>query len=470
MPKSKKSLTIFLLLMINLATVLSIRNWPVTAIYGYTSIFYLLLSMVFFFIPCALVSAELATLFPEKGGVFIWVKEALGHRFGFLAIWLLWVENIVWYPTILSFISAAFAYTFFPSLADNPIYTCLMVTIVFWGITIFNLRGIRFTGRFSTFCVVVGTFIPAALIISLGIGWVLSGKPLMISLATTPLIPDFSSIATFSVLTGIILGFGGLEMPAVHACDVKNPKKSFPIAIFLSAGIIVVLTILGTLCIAIAVPQKEISFVSGTIEAMSIFLTRYNLAYLMPAIAFLIATGALGGVSSWVVGPCRGLLAAAETGDFPPFMQKTNSQGMPYNLMIVQGIVVTALSLLFILMPNVSSSFWIMTVLAAQLYIIMYILLFISGIVLKYKKANLKRAYQVPGGNLGMWIVSGLGIIGVSFAFIIGFFPPPDVQVKSLFFFEGFLIVGIISMIIAPFIIYHCRKPSWKVLKQKPKS
>lgn len=466
MAQSKKSLSVFLLLMINLATVLSIRNWPITAMYGYTSIFYLLLSVLFFFIPCALVSAELATLFPKKGGVYVWVREALGHRLGFVAVWLLWIENIVFYPAILSFVSAAIAYVFFPHLAENPIYTCFMVIAVFWFLTLINFRGIRFTGRFSTFCVIAGTFIPAALIFILGGVYLFSGKPLMINLETTPIFPDFRMIATFSVLTGILLGFGGIEMPAVHAADVKNPKKNFPIAIFLSAAIIVTLTIVGTLCIAIVIPRDEISLVAGAMEAMSIFLNQYGLSMLMPIVALLMAIGALGGVSSWIVGPCRGFLAAAEQGEFPPFMQKTNKHDMPHVLMIIQAVIVTGLAVLFVMMPNISSSFWLITVLSAQLYIVMYILLFLSGIVLKYKKRHTHRAYSVPGGMIGMWIVAGLGLIGVTFSLVIGFFPPPDVQVDNLVFFESFLGIGIVSMVALPFIIYALRRPSWKPLKK----
>ena len=80
--------------MINVATILSIRNWPVSAEYGLSSVVFLLLALLFFFIPAALVSAELATGWPQAGGVFVWVKEALGPRLGFLAIWLLWIENV----------------------------------------------------------------------------------------------------------------------------------------------------------------------------------------------------------------------------------------------------------------------------------------------------------------------------------------------------------------------------------------
>jgi len=417
--------------------------------------------MIFFFIPCALVSAELSTLFPQKGGIYIWVKEALGHRMGFVAVWLLWVENIVFYPAILSFITAAIAYVFFPHLSDNPLYTCVGVIIVFWALTLLNLRGIHFTGKLSTFCVIVGTFIPTALILVLGAIYLFSGKPFMISLKSTPIFPDLSQISTFSVLTGILLSFAGLEMPAIHAGDVENPKKNFPIAIFLSAAIIVILTILGTLSIAIVVPSNEISLVSGTIFAVSAFLKQYNLSSLTPIVSLFIAIGALGGISNWIVGPCRGLLTAGEKGDFPPFMQKTNKHGMPIVLMFIQAIIVSALSILFLLMPNVSSSFWMMTVLAAQLYILMYILLFISGIVLKKVRKNDPRPYAVPFGTLGMTIVAGFGLIGVLFSFVIGFFPPPDINGLHLPFFVSFLTIGIVIMTAIPFIIFEMRKPHW---------
>ena len=470
MKNSKKSLSLFLLVMINLVTVLSIRNWPMTAMYGYTSIFYLVISMLLFFIPCAFVSAELAALFPEKGGVFVWIKEALGHKMGFLAIWLLWVENIVWYPTILSFISGTLAYIFKPSLADDPVYTCVMIIVVFWAITLANFRGIKFTGKFSAFCVIAGTFIPAFIILGLGGVSALSGKESMLDISSTPLIPDFSGVAAFSILTGILLSFAGLEMPAVHASDVKNPKKNYPLAIFLSAGVIVILTIMGTLCIANTIAPDNISLISGTLATLQVFLEQYQLSPMMPILALLIAIGAIGGVSSWVVGPCKGLLAAAEHGDLPPIMQKTNDHGMPYVLMIIQGVIVSVLSLLFVLMPNISSSFWMLTVLAAQLYIVMYILLFTSGIVLKYKKKNTKRVYSVPFGNIGMWVISGTGLISVSFALIVGFFPPPEIEVVNIVFFECFLFFGILLMVLTPFIIYSFRKPSWNKSHKQPKT
>ncbi len=125
--------------MINVAAIGSVKNWPVTAEYGFSSIFYFLLAALIFFLPMSLVSAELATGWPKSGGVFAWVKEAFGHRTGFLAIWLLWIENAIWYPTILSFLAATIAYIFDPTLSNNITFTISIILIAFWAATIANL-------------------------------------------------------------------------------------------------------------------------------------------------------------------------------------------------------------------------------------------------------------------------------------------------------------------------------------------
>jgi amino acid transporter len=108
-------------------------------------------------------------------------------------------------------------------------------------------------------------------------------------------------------------------------------------------------------------------------------------------------------------------------------------------------------------MPNVSSSFWMLTILAAQLYIVMYILMFISAIVLKYKRKDVQRHYKVPFGNVGMWIISSMGILGCAFTFFIGFFPPSPVDTGKLIFFELFLGAGLIVFCSTPLIIFQIR-------------
>ena len=458
---SKRTITVFFLTMINLATILSIKNWPFTAGLGLASIFYIAVGAIIFFIPVSLVAAELATGWPEKGGVFAWVREGLGHKWGFLAVWLLWVENVVWYPTILSFIAGSIAFLINPQLAENNLYAFLVIVVAFWGLTLANLLGMKASSWISTVGMILGTLIPGCIIIGLGCSWVASGHDHQLLFSWDSLIPDLSNVGQLAILSGIALGFGGMEMPAVHAKDVINPQKDYPRAIFLSATIIIALTVLGSLAIAVVVPPKQINLIAGPLQAISHFLTAYNLGWSVPVLAVLVTVGALGGVSTWLAGPPKGLLAAAEAGDFPPFLHKVNKHGMPVALMLSQAVIVTLLSLVFLFFPSVNSSFWILIALAAQLYVIMYALMFVSAIILRYTQPDKPRAYRVPGGKFGMWLVSGIGFIGCLFIFGIGFFPAEQVDIGTTMFYQAFLAIGIVVVCVLPFLILKFKRPSW---------
>ncbi len=454
----RQKLNVFFLVMINLATILSIKNWPISAELGLSSAFYLIFAALIFFVPVSLVAAELASAWPERGGIFVWVKEALGHSWGFLAVWLLWLENIVWYPTILSFIAGTIAYVIDPNLAQNKVYTFGIIFIFFWGLTLLNLRGIKTSGWISTISMIFGTLLPGLLIIGLGLVWMSHNPQSYLTFSWKEFVPDLTKPDQLSILAGILLGYGGMEMPAVHAKDVENPKINYPKAIFISATIIVILWVLGSLSIAAVIPQDQINLLSGSIEAISVFFSHYNLRFLIPMVAILVAFGAVGGVSTWIGGPCRGLLAAAEEGDLPDIFHKVNKHQMPYVMMIAQGVIVTVLSLVFLVMPDVSSSFWILIVLASQLYIIMYALMFISVIVLRYRKRNVIRVYKIPGGRWGVWVVALVGLVSCCLSFFVGFIPPPQVQDYHFFFYESFLVTGIVLCCLAPFAILLLKK------------
>src|SRR5689334_3795033 len=118
----KKVLGMFSLAMINVIAVDSLRSLPASAEFGFSLVFFYILAALFFFIPTALVTAELATAWPNTGGVYIWTRLAFGHKWGLMAIWLQWIYNVVWYPTILSFVAGTLAYLIDPQLAANKNY------------------------------------------------------------------------------------------------------------------------------------------------------------------------------------------------------------------------------------------------------------------------------------------------------------------------------------------------------------
>jgi amino acid transporter len=243
-------------------------------------------------IPLSLVCAELATGWPKTGGIYVWVREGLGDRLGFVTGWLYWLENVVWFPTILTFLAATAAYLINPALANNTLYNVVMILVIFWGATFVNLRGMKTSGWISTLCAILGTIIPAVVIIGLATVWLGTGQPSQTPLtvqaffpqiinSTAPNLPpkawlafplaqwmasatNFSSI---SLASGLILYYAGMELTGAHAAEVKNPNRDFPKAVLFSTIATIVISVLGTLAVAIVVPAQQIGLAVGIMQA-----------------------------------------------------------------------------------------------------------------------------------------------------------------------------------------------------------
>ncbi|NGX39363.1 MAG: Glutamate/gamma-aminobutyrate antiporter [Chlamydiae bacterium] len=463
MLKHKKVLNVFLLAMMNVAIILSLRGIPLMAKEGVSMVFYLLFALLFFLIPTSLVSAELATGWPEEGGVFHWVSEAFGERTGFLAIWLQWFQNIFWYPTILAFAAGALAYFFLsPELATNPVFSLSVILVIYWSATWINMRGMQAAGWLSTTGAIIGTILPAVLIIIFGLIWWGTGGELVFLESGKSWLPDFSQFSNLSFLAGIILLFAGMEVNAVHVNDVKNPRRSYPLAIFISVIVIFLSFFFSSLAVAAVLPPSEISLTAGMMQGFAEFLSIYNMGWLLPIIGLLAAYGAIGSVAAWVVGPSKGMLATAKYGLIPPWLSHVNARGIPRNILITQGIIISLVSCLFLVTPTVGTAFFLLTDLAVILYLTMYILLFAAAIRLRYLAPKKRRPYKVPGGNWGIWVVGVIGILGALFAIFVGFHPPDQLDYGSPVFYITFLVVGTVIGVSLPFILYGIKKPSWK--------
>ncbi|KTD07449.1 APC family permease [Legionella jamestowniensis] len=452
MSSRKHALTIFSLTMITVGSVDSIRNLPATALFGSQLISFFILGALFFLIPTALVSAELASGWAKQGGIYIWVKEAFGKKTGFLAIWLQWIENVIWYPTILSFVAGTIGYLINPGMADNPYFLWLVIVSSFWGATLLNLRGMRSSALFSNICALSGLLLPMALIIGLGALWIVGGNPLQVQFDSHSISPHWQDKSMWVSLTAIMMSFCGIEIATVHANDVQNPQQAFPRALIYSVLIILSTLILGSLAIAVVLPQHDINLVAGIMQAFDAFFARYHLSWFMPIVAVMLVMGGLGGVSNWIIAPTKGLLVAAEDGNLPALFQRANRNGAPIVMLISQAVIVTILSALFLFMPSVNGSYWLLTALAAQLYMLMYLLMFFAAFKLRVSAPSHPRAFRIPGGIIGMSLVGGVGIVGCLTTLVVSFMPPEGINVGSVSRYELTLIAGLIFMCLPPFI------------------
>ncbi|KTD03020.1 APC family permease [Legionella feeleii] len=449
---SKHTLSIFSLTMITVGSVDSIRNLPATALFGSQLISFFILGALFFLIPTALVSAELASGWAKQGGIYIWVKEAFGKKTGFLAIWLQWIENVIWYPTILSFVAGTIGYLINPSMASNPYFLWIVIVSAFWGATLVNLRGMRSSALFSNICALSGLLLPMALIIGLGAAWIVGGNPLQVQFDSASISPHWQDRSMWVSLTAIMMSFCGIEIATVHANDVDNPQRAFPRALTYSVFIILSTLILGSLAIAVVLPQQDINLVAGIMQAFDAFFSKYHLVWFMPFIALMLVMGGLGGVSNWIIAPTKGLLVAAEDGNLPEVFRRTNAHGAPVVMLISQAVIVTILSALFLFMPSVNGSYWLLTALAAQLYMLMYLLMFVAAIKLRISAPNHPRAFRIPGGMAGMLLVAGIGIIGGLTTLVVSFMPPEGINVGGVSRYELTLVTGLCLMCLPPFV------------------
>ncbi len=454
----KKVLSVFSLVMINVIAVDSLRSLPISAEYGSGIIFFYLIACLTFFIPTALASAELATGWPTKGGMYVWVREAFGKDIGFIVIWLQWIYNVVWYPTILSFIAATIAFLFNPQLADDKYYLLISTLAIFWLSTLVNSFGMRTSSIVSALGAIGGTILPMVFIIILGFIWYLTGKPVQINYHWHSLIPNFSHPSNLTFYIGILFGLIGIEMSAMHADEVKNPKRDYPRALLYSTIIIFITLLFSSLSISSVIPHNQISLVSGLIKAFSIFLNAFHLTWCLPIVIVLIVLGGFSAVSAWIIGPTKGLLVATEDGSIPVYFRQVNKHNVPKRILLLQGLIFTILCSVFLLIPSVNGSYWLLTAMTAQIALLEYISLFLAVIYLRYKKPNIKRTFTIPGGKVGLWTVGLLGTLTCLFAIFIGFFPPSTIKVGSVLRYETILAGGTFLLIIPPIIMILFRK------------
>ena len=466
--QGKTYLGVTTLALMTVAALFSLSGLTENAEFGFSSIFFYALTALLFFIPAALTAAFLATRFPS-GGINVWVSKAFGKKWGLLAIWLQWIQSVTLYITILSFAAAPLAFAIDPALASNGLFLLAAILVIYWGVTLVNFRGMSLSTKVSSYGVVLGTLLPGAFLILLSLLWILEGNPIQIEISLDAILPEFHGINSLVLAIGGILLYAGIEMSAAHITRLRNPTVEYPRAIFLAAVIAFVVFVLGSLAIASVVPKQNISLVAGVMEAFTALLNNYSAGWLLPIVMLFIVGGTVAQINTWIAGPSRGLLKVAREGSLPPMFSRVNKQDMPTSIFLLQAVIVTILGIVFVMMPDVSTSFWIITVLTAQLYLIMYILMFAAAITHSKSVKEKPGMFSMPGGKFGVWIIAGIGLIASILAIGLGFFPPAQEQTGGILFYEGFLVLGILILGSAPLIMYHFRKPSWVQKKAEKK-
>lgn len=445
---NKRYLGVFQLVMFAIVSVDSLRNLPIGAQYGLSLVTCYVFAGIAFFLPLAWTASQLAVKFPNVGGSYLWVEAAFGKTVGYLSIWLQWSYNIIWYPTIFAFISSTIASLIHPDLEQNTWFILITCVSLFWFITYIHSYGLRASSWVSTISAIVGTLLPMLLIMGLAIYWLLSGHPSATPLTLQGLIPDTTMLKNSAYFSNILFSLLGLEVIAVHAGNVIHPKTMYPRSFLISAIIILSTLIFSSLALCIVIPFGNISLLSGIMDVFTLFLAKQPRIELI-LVGWCIVVGGLGIASSWMIGLARGLHVALTSTNAPRRLLALNKNNVPIYVMCFQGIIYTLLLSAFLLLPNVNSSYWLLSVISAQFALLYYVLLF---------SAAIKLFQSIPQTKwrrwLGMVLPSSamvVSVIGIG----VGFIPPTMIEPDKVLQYELFMIISLIIFCLIPFLIFR---------------
>ena len=465
-PSPKTVITMWAMTILIVTNIVSMRGLASQAEYGYTSIFYYVFAALVFLVPYSLVCAELASTWTKSGGLFRWCAEAFGPKWGWAAMYYEWQMVVIWFPAVLMFGAVTLAYIFWPetfdsSLSKNVIYTLIVVLAIYWLATFNTFRGTAYANKLSTYGGLFGTIIPACVLIVMGIIYVCMGNHIFIE-AHQPFWPDFSKFGTIVLAASIFLFYAGMEMQAVHVPSMRNPSKDFPKSVLLAVLIILIVFVGGTLAIGFVIPEKDINLLASLLVAYNNLFASIHCEWLGHILALFLTFGVIGQVSCVIAAPSSGMLSVGKAGYLPRGLQKTNKNGIQVPILWVQGIMVSILALVLVVLPSVQSAYQILSQMSTIIYLAMVFIIYFAFIRLRRTEPNVKRGFKVPGGEFGKWLVTIVGCLGALVAMVLSFVPPSQINTGSPLVYIIILIAGSAIFLAVPFVVYAKRKASWR--------
>lgn len=423
------------LMLFTVAAILTIDTLASAASMGMTWFTWWAITMVVFFVPYGLMTAELGAAWPGEGGLYVWVREAMGRRWGSLAAWFYWINNAYWVPSVYMIFAGVFFTIFLrplvpAGLASGAPNTWLQTAIAIaltWltvGIGVMRLEVSKWVPS-------LGAFVKVAIFVGLGVlglASILGGRAPANDFSLAGFVPHWGdSLAFLPVLLYNALGF---ELMSSAGDEMRDPRRDVPRVTLVSGLVIAAVYTLGVLGILLAVPLAELSIVTGTWDALAALGRQYGSAgdtlVLLLGIGFLYSC--IANIVTWSLGVNRVAAQAAAEGALPAVLGRLHPRfRTPHMAFVIMGLVSTTLLIgnAALSASNSDNVFWMVFKLSGVCFLISYLMIFPAFLALRYKRRDVPRPYRMPGGLPAAW-----GAACVCFAFVAGatllfFMPSP---------------------------------------------
>jgi amino acid transporter len=450
----EQRLTLRDLVLFNLVAIIGI-SWVATAAKaGLGSITLWVLAALLFFVPQGLAVIQLAADLPAEGGIYAWTRTELGEAHGFICGWCYWINNVLYYPTLL--LSAAVAATFVigkgeTGLADNWTYVLPFTVIGLIVAVGLNVVGVG-TGKWLQNIGGLSVFLPGLVLVTLGIYRWSAGAPAN-PIRLADLKPDLGNLPMLNLWATIAFAFAGLELSSTMASEIKDARRNLPRSIYLTAPVVAAIYIIGTWSMLWLVPREQINVVAGPLQAIASGAGR-NGWWLVSLIALLLTLSRIGGVGAWLVGSSRVAFVVGLDRYFPEAFSRIHPRWRtPHVAILVQGVIAVAFLFLSVLGKGttVETAFLIMIDMSLLIYFVPYLYLFVCLVVHCWKQRD--RVLIIPGGWPGALLAGISGFAITLFAMLVALFPPPGTT--NVVLHETKLLGGSLFLLSVGLVIYY---------------
>jgi glutamate:GABA antiporter len=461
LPQLERALTLRDLVLFNLVAVIG-TGWVATAAKaGPSSLSLWLLAAVLFFVPQGLAVIQLAASYPAEGGIYAWTKREFGEGHGFLCGWCYWVNNMLYYPTLL--LAGAVTSTYIigrgeSGLANDWAYVLPFTLICLALAVVLNVVGVG-TGKWLQNAGGIGVYIPGIVLILLGLHAALT-KPPANSITFSQLKPNLTNLPLLNLWATIAFGFAGLELSSTMGHEIQNPRRNLPRSIFIAAPLVALIYIFGTGSMLWLVPQHEINIVAGLLQAVTSAMRELGRSWwwVAPFLAFLLTISSIGGLGAWLSGSARVAFVVGLDRYFPPAFGRIHRRWhTPYVAILIQAPVAAFFLFLSVLGKGttVEKAFLILIDMSLLIYFIPYIYLFVTFMV-HCRRNKTEESLLVPGGVIGALIAGLSGLAITLFAMIVAMIPPPGTP--QIWLHEAKLGGGSLLLLLLGLFIYRWRR------------
>jgi amino acid transporter len=423
-------------LLFNIAAVLGPRWIAAAAHNGTSSISLWVLAAVLFFLPTSLIIIELSTRFPAEGGLYVWSKEAFGDFHGFIAGWSYWIYTFFYFPGLLTASVAMSVFIGGPKyapLATNPHYLLWASLGLLAVAVVMNLVGLNI-GKWLQNAGGVSTYLPLLMLI--GIGWYFAVHHGSASHFDWKGSLPVWNLDTVNFWSNIAFAFTGMELVCAMSEEVRDPKKTFPRAIYASAVMIALIYIVATVALLTLLPAEKIDVRNGVFQGISGSSAVLGIAWFGVIAALLVTVGNAGGVGATVAGVARVPFVAGIDSYLPEFFGKIHPKWKtPYVSILIQAAISGVILVFSQINATVVEAYQFLVDMAVILYFIPFLYMYAAAIKLSYRKdrAGGGQAVLVPGGKIGIWLTGTLGFLITAGSMALAAIPPGGVKSKAIF-------------------------------------